>query len=86
MREHLEEGVRPHHLIWAGALSANNGPLGALDPALEHQPVDVAFGQPEPDQCADLPGLRWVHLSSAGYTAFDAIRPCARPCANGGRR
>jgi phosphoglycerate dehydrogenase-like enzyme len=38
--------------------------------------ADVAFGQPDADQCAALGRLRWVHLSSAGYTAFD--RPAIR--------
>jgi phosphoglycerate dehydrogenase-like enzyme len=41
--------------------------------------VEVVFGQPEASQCAELLGrtesaLRWVHLSSAGYTSFDNER------------
>jgi phosphoglycerate dehydrogenase-like enzyme len=36
----------------------------------------VAFGQPDADRAAELAGLGWVHLSSAGYTSFD--RPAVR--------
>lgn len=33
--------------------------------------ADVAFGQPDPEQVIELPRLRWVHLTSAGYTRYD---------------
>jgi phosphoglycerate dehydrogenase-like enzyme len=38
--------------------------------------AEVAFGQPDADRAATLNSLRWVHLSSAGYTSFD--RPDVR--------
>jgi phosphoglycerate dehydrogenase-like enzyme len=49
-------------------------PLGRPDPALAE--ADVAFGQPEADQCLTCARLLWVHLASAGYTTFagDDIR------------
>ena len=49
-------------------------PIGRHDPALAE--ADVAFGQPEADQCASCARLLWVHLASAGYTTFasDDIR------------
>ena len=74
VRSRLEAGVGRHRLLWAGNLSTTNSPTGAADPALTA--ADVAFGQPEPGQCAHLPRLSWIQLSSAGYTPFDdpAIR------------
>ena len=43
------------------------------EPSDTHQldEADVAFGQPDPERCAALTHLAWVHLSSAGYTAYD---------------
>lgn len=69
VRGRLESGVGRHRLLWAGTLSTTNSPSGVPDPALAA--ADVAFGQPEPAQCASLPRLSWVHLSTAGYTPFD---------------
>ncbi|HEX8524897.1 MAG TPA: D-2-hydroxyacid dehydrogenase [Tepidisphaeraceae bacterium] len=33
--------------------------------------ADVAFGQPNPDQVITLPRLKWVHLTTAGYTRYE---------------
>lgn len=33
--------------------------------------ADIAFGQPNASQAMQRGRLRWVHLSSAGYTAYD---------------
>jgi phosphoglycerate dehydrogenase-like enzyme len=61
----LRESLAPHQLLLAD---------GADMARLEH--ADVAFGQPDADVCAARPRLRWVHLSTAGYTTFD--RPAIR--------
>lgn len=42
---------------------------GAPDPAM--QEADVAFGQPDPEMLVTCPQLRWVQISSAGYTRYD---------------
>lgn len=39
------------------------------DPTLAE--ADIAFGQPNPEQLLELPRLKWVHVSSAGYTPYD---------------
>lgn len=68
-RARLVEGTRAHRLVVpASGLVAPSG-SGAVDPALAE--ADVAFGQPDPAQLLDLPRLRWVHLSSAGYNPYD---------------
>ncbi|RYG23902.1 D-2-hydroxyacid dehydrogenase [bacterium] len=33
--------------------------------------ADVAFGQPPPDSALALPSLRWIGVTSAGYTRYD---------------
>ena len=77
-RARLEAGTAGHTLVWAADPGPNN-PSGKPDPALAEQPVEIVFGQPEASQCAELlarpqPAVRWVHLSSAGYTPFDNDR------------
>jgi len=67
--ELLKKGVLPHELIFARSLQASNLDAGAPDPQLAE--ADVAFGQPNPDALLDLPKLKWVHLTSAGYERYD---------------
>jgi phosphoglycerate dehydrogenase-like enzyme len=62
LQAQLAAGVAPHHLEAGRALALAE--------------ADVALGQPDAGQCADAQRLRWVHLSSAGYTAYD--RPSIR--------
>lgn len=42
-----------------------------LDGGPDLSAADVAFGQPDPDTVIASARLRWVHLSSAGYTRYD---------------
>jgi phosphoglycerate dehydrogenase-like enzyme len=63
----LAEGVRPHRLVTAASVGFGGG--GPADARLDE--ADVAFGQPEVGQVIASPRLRWVHLSTAGYTPFD---------------
>ena len=65
----LRRGLGHHRLIEAAAASASNLDAGRADPQLEQ--ADVALGQPDPDQVARLPRLRWVQLTTAGYTRYD---------------
>jgi len=41
----------------------------ASDPALAE--ADIAYGQPDPDDVVRNPRLKWVALSTAGYTRYD---------------
>jgi phosphoglycerate dehydrogenase-like enzyme len=43
--------------------------VGTLDERLLE--ADVAFGQPDPGAVIQSKNLRWVHVSSAGYTRYD---------------
>jgi phosphoglycerate dehydrogenase-like enzyme len=58
-----------HRLLLPPDLKASNLAVGGPDPLLTE--ADVAFGQPDPQQVIDLDRLRWVHLTTAGYTRYD---------------
>ncbi len=42
---------------------------GEPDPTLAE--ADIAYGQPDPDEAMRCPKLRWIALSTAGYTRYD---------------
>jgi phosphoglycerate dehydrogenase-like enzyme len=67
--ELLAEGVAPHRLLWARGGGVSLGARGQADPQLLQ--ADIALGQPEVGQVIGSPRLRWVHITSAGYTAYD---------------
>jgi phosphoglycerate dehydrogenase-like enzyme len=66
----LTDGLGPHRLVRAVEMPDHNQPTGRADQRLLE--ADIAFGQPEADQCVASSRLLWVHLTSAGYTTFDA--------------
>jgi phosphoglycerate dehydrogenase-like enzyme len=64
----LRAAVAPHALFEASHRSTNlvSGPNDAsIDEA------DVIFGQPDPSVVRTSSKLRWIHLTSAGYTRYD---------------
>lgn len=64
----LRESTKQHRLILAEKLD-NVLAIGASDPRL--QEAEVLFGQPDPKEIVQSSRVRWVHLSSAGYTRYD---------------
>ncbi len=67
--ERLRLEAAPHRLHVSTVSSASNLTAGSPDPAMAE--ADVAFGQPDPETAAACSRLRWVHLTSAGYTRYD---------------
>ncbi|HSY53045.1 MAG TPA: D-2-hydroxyacid dehydrogenase [Opitutaceae bacterium] len=67
--QQLREGTRGHRLIFPSGTSANVLEAGKLDPMLAE--ADVAFGQPDAEECMRLPRLKWIEVTSAGYTRYD---------------
>jgi phosphoglycerate dehydrogenase-like enzyme len=59
----------PHRLVLASSLSASNLVSAGPDPLLRD--ADIALGQPDPRQVMELKRIRWVHVTSAGYTRYD---------------
>ncbi len=65
----LEAGTKRHRLVWAKDARPSSLLTGEADPALLE--ADIALGQPDRGQCFDAPGLRWIEVTSAGYTRYD---------------
>jgi phosphoglycerate dehydrogenase-like enzyme len=64
----LRAGIGPNRLLISNQLT-NILKAAGPDPLLAD--ADIAFGQPDPDQLLALTRLKWIHLSTAGYTRYD---------------
>lgn len=67
----LLEGTRGHRLQFSTNASANVLLVSPPDPALAE--ADIAFGQPDVGQCLASERLRWVEVTTAGYTRYDTV-------------
>ena len=67
--ELLNEGARGHRLVIPDVRTTSSMAAAGTDPALAA--ADVAFGQPDAGVVMQSSRLRWVHLTSAGYTRYD---------------
>jgi phosphoglycerate dehydrogenase-like enzyme len=65
----LRRSLAGHNLLLPDDLQQSNLAGGSVDPLLAR--ADVAFGQPDPRQVIEQTNLRWVHLTTAGYTRYD---------------
>jgi phosphoglycerate dehydrogenase-like enzyme len=65
----LIEGTRGHQLVFSNDSSKSVLDAGRPDPQLAS--ADVAFGQPDAAQCLATEKLRWVEVTTAGYTRYD---------------
>ncbi|EIP98441.1 phosphoglycerate dehydrogenase-like oxidoreductase [Opitutaceae bacterium TAV1] len=68
-RARFLEAAAPHRVIFATKAGASVLTASAPDPALRE--ATIAFGQPDPATCLDGGRLRWIALTSAGYTRYD---------------
>ena len=80
--DELRRGIGPHKLIQPESRSASNLVAASADPLLAE--ADIALGQPDVDQVIKLPRLKWVHLTTAGYTRYDTDAFRAAMKARGG--
>jgi hypothetical protein len=67
--EALTAGIGEHQLLMPPLLQTSNLAVGSADPLLAD--ADIAFGQPDPTQVLEPPRLKWIHLTTAGYTWYD---------------
>jgi phosphoglycerate dehydrogenase-like enzyme len=77
----LQEGVAPHQVIFPARPPASVLAKSEFDPAFLE--ADIAFGQPDLSSIAQSEKLRWVHLTSAGYTRYDTAEFRASAAARG---
>ena len=64
----LNRGIGPLDTLTAPAQKVSVLGVGS---SYSLEGVDIAFGQLDPDRVLESTTLRWVHVSSAGYTRFD---------------
>lgn len=67
--QRLAAGIGAHRLLLAAASSASVLSAGRSDVTLAE--ADVAFGQPAVEDCLRYPRLKWVEVTTAGYTRYD---------------
>jgi phosphoglycerate dehydrogenase-like enzyme len=65
----LREGIAPHEIIISHKATASN--LVGGHPDEECRNADIAFGQPDPSDVIASTKLKWIQLTSAGYTRYD---------------
>jgi phosphoglycerate dehydrogenase-like enzyme len=65
----LREGTRSHSLILSERLNSSVLDAGQRDPTFAG--AQVAFGQPDIEDCLATSSLRWIEVSSAGFTRYD---------------
>ena len=63
------EGVAPHELIVPQRRPASILAKPEADPAFAL--ADIAFGQPDLESIARSEKLKWIHISTAGFTRYD---------------
>jgi len=77
----LRDGVRRIRFSSGEAGEFGAGEVGVRPAFLE---AGIAFGLPDVSSILQSEKLRWVHLTSAGYTRYDTAefvpRPRARVC------
>lgn len=66
----LREGTAKHELMIAESFASSI--LRSSPSDAQFARAEIAFGQPDPAAILkDAPDLRWVHLTTAGYTRYD---------------
>lgn len=65
----LLDGVAPHTVIFPQKPVASVLAKGEPDPAFAT--ADIAFGQPDVESIRQSERLRWLHLTTAGFTRYD---------------
>jgi phosphoglycerate dehydrogenase-like enzyme len=67
--QRLREGTAGHRLIIPAEAKESGGSSAGLIAGLDQ--ADIAVGQPPADACMRFDRLRWVEVTSAGYTRYD---------------
>jgi len=67
----LAASTATHTLVLSSDRNSSVLAGGRRDPTITG--AEVAFGQPDPEDCLANAGLKWVEVSSAGYTRYDTV-------------
>lgn len=69
MAREIDKAVMPHRIVWATDRSKDNLVSAGRDPAALE--CDVLYGQPDVADVLQSARVKWVQLTSAGYTRYD---------------
>jgi phosphoglycerate dehydrogenase-like enzyme len=69
LRELLEQSVAPNRIDWSGSLHKSNLATAGTDP--DARDANIIYGQPHLDDVIHSTALKWVQLTTAGYTRYD---------------
>jgi phosphoglycerate dehydrogenase-like enzyme len=64
----LTESIAPNKIVFSAERTGNLS-AGGADPLLTE--ADIALGQPDPIQLLSVDRLKWIQLTTAGYTRYD---------------
>jgi phosphoglycerate dehydrogenase-like enzyme len=67
--EMLQDGTREHQLVFPKTAASSVLARAERDP--QFATVEVAFGQPDLQAIAGAGRLKWIHVSSSGFTRYD---------------
>ena len=65
----LQEQISPNRLVQSVTSQVNNLTAGGRDESCTS--ADIAFGQPSVDDLLAQNSLKWIHITSAGFTRYD---------------
>lgn len=65
----LREGVATHEIILPSKMLSSPFTQSTRDTAFDE--VEIAFGQPNLENIYESKKLKWIHISSAGFTRYD---------------
>lgn len=65
----LQQETAGHELIFPAKPTASVLAKAEVDAAFGQ--AEIAFGQPDPSAIATAPQLKWIHISSSGFTRYD---------------
>lgn len=66
---HLKSGIGSHELIFPEVMAKSVLGQSVAGPGIRN--VDIIFGQPDVSAVLEASRLRWMHVSTAGYTRYD---------------
>ncbi|MGC4031383.1 MAG: D-2-hydroxyacid dehydrogenase [Tepidisphaeraceae bacterium] len=71
VRDYLTEGVKPHRIVFSKQPIASLLSAGTADS--DAHGADIIYGQPDPADVLAAKDVKWVQLTSAGYTRYDDL-------------
>src|SRR3954471_11159226 len=81
LTSYLTNAVAPHQIVWSSSLHKSN--LAGGGPDESARSADIIYGQPHPEDLIFSTTLKWIHITTAGYTRYDNDEVRNALCAHG---